>query len=92
QGERHFHNYAYGPWLDVPPDEVPLRTSAGLALGDSRERATELYEDQAAFNAGNEIFGPYISIDLGGASPIIAWLDPEATTVEAISGGAPCGE
>ena len=92
QGERHFHNYAYGSWLDVPADENLLRTSAGLTLGDSRETVTELYGDQATFNAGNEIFGPYITIDFGGVSPIIAWLDPEATTVGAIYGGATCGE
>ena len=92
QRERHFHTYAYRPWLDVPSDENPLRTSAGLAVGDSRETATALYGEQATFVAGDEIVDSHIIIDLGGVSPIIAWLEPEATTVEAISGGATCGE
>ena len=92
KGGRHFAHYAYGGWLDVPPDEDPLRTSAGLAIGDSSDQVFELYGDQAVAFEGNEIFGPAINLQLGDLYPIVAWLDPDTSTVTGVQGGPGCGE
>ncbi len=92
EDQPHFAMYGYGWWIGVPPDEIPLRTSAGLTLGDTKDETLALYGEAATFVAGDEIVQPYVRLDLDDANPQLALLDRQTLTIVQIRGGTSCGE
>jgi hypothetical protein len=92
--ERHFSTYGYGRFIDIPANTPPLDTTEGLTVGDSYGDAVHLYGESAELHQGDEVFEPYITIDLGEVNPLIATLDEaeESGQILSISGGYRCGE
>lgn len=87
-------SWGYGARRDVPPDESPLTTEAGLGVGDTRDRAVELYGDQVTYIEGDEVVDPWLRIDTDDSERFIqAILSREDhQTIRWFAGGEPCGE
>lgn len=92
QGTRHF--FHYGNSITAGGGElIELRTSAGIAVGDSIEELKAAYGDRVTVS-DDPLFGPLWEVQVEGAGALwgTAGTSGDQGLIDSINGGPGCGE